>query len=158
MAKLIATLRHGDLIEKWIAAEDLGAYPEALDALLAELPKANIDLTLFICKALAQIGDKKAIPALLDKWAQAPQGAPGTRYIPDVLAAIGDPTVVPTLVAPLKRMRFDYRLHIAYALGKLGGPLAMDALADMAANDPFPAVKEFAAEQLARLKAAKPGS
>ena len=49
-------------------------------------------------------GDKKAVKPLLAKWAKEPAaGAPGTRYIPDVLAAIGDRSVVAELIKPLKQ-------------------------------------------------------
>ena len=60
--------------------------------------------------------------------------------------------MVPDLVAPLKRCRFDYRFHIAHALGVLGGPQAEQALEDLAANDPFPAVREEAARALHGLR------
>jgi|GEM_PF-3430907 len=136
----------------WRAAEKLGYYPEALGALLEELPGANIDLTLFICKALARIRAPESIPILLEKWEQAPQGAPGTRYIPDVLAAIGDPKVVPFLVDKLEDVRFDFRFHIARALGKLGGEQAENALMDLAVKDPFPAVRKIAQDALSDLR------
>jgi len=137
----------------WNAAQELGNYPEALPWLCKRLEKANIDLTLFIVKALAQIGDAKAVDALLAKWKMAPRGAPGTRYIPDALAACGkgDPRVVPALIAPLRRVRFDFRFHIAHALGILGGPQAERALKDLAEHDPFPAVREEARAALKRL-------
>jgi len=48
----------------------------------------------------------------------------------------------------LRTMRFDYRFHIAYALSVLGGPEAEAALKDLAEHDPFPAIREFAAEAL----------
>jgi HEAT repeat protein len=120
--------------------------------LLAELPHADIDQTLFLCKALAQIGDPRAIEPLLERWKRAPRGAPGTRYIPDALAAIGDPCVVPDLIAPLPRCRFDYRFHVAHALGVLGGPEAEEVLEDLAARDPCPAVREEARRALAKLR------
>ncbi len=151
MRALLSDLHGGDPERRWLAAEDLGAYPEALDALLAELPSADIDQTLFLCKGLARLPDKRAIGPLLEKWKRAPRGAPGTRYIPDVLAAIGDRSVVPDLIAPLKRCRFDYRFHIAHALGVLGGAQAEQALEDLAASDPFPAVREEAARALRSL-------
>ncbi|MCX7805698.1 MAG: HEAT repeat domain-containing protein [Planctomycetota bacterium] len=136
----------------WRAAEDMGNYPEAVDALIKMLPESDIDLTVHICKALAQIGSPKAIGPLLEKWKAAPGGAPGTRYIPDALAAIGDRSVVPALAAKLGKVRFDFRFHIAYALGKLGGEEAEKALTDLAERDPFPAVREFAREQLEELR------
>ena len=133
-----------------------GAYPKALDALLAELPAADGDQTLFLCKALARRKDPRAIGPLLEKWKRAPGGAPGTRYIPDVLAAIGDRSVVGALVAPLPKCRFDYRLHIVHALGILGGAEAERTLAELAAHDPFPAVRQEAAEALQRFAVAPP--
>lgn len=138
--------------DTWRAAEELGNYPEAIDALLAELPEANIDLTVFVCKALAQLKDPKAIDPLLDKWRMVPEGAPGNRYIPDALAAIGDPRVVPDLASKLKHVRFDYRFHIAHALGKLGGDAAHRALFDLSQNDPFPAVRREAEGWLRELE------
>lgn len=153
MDRLIKQMNTPSAYGQWVAAQQLGDYPAAVDALCEALPRANIDLTLFIVKALAQIGDRKAIPALLKKWnRQAPRGAPGTRYIPDALAAIGDRAVVPHLLRKLPACRFDLRFHIAHALGILGGPEAEAALKDMAANDPFPPVREEAAAGLKRLE------
>jgi hypothetical protein len=153
MATLVEKMRHAPAEERWIATEDLGNYPAALDTLLSELPKADIDQTLFLCKALAQIGDPRAIEPLLERWKRAPRGAPGTRYIPDALAAIGDRRIVPHLIAPLERCRFDYRFHIVHALGVLGGPEAEEALEDLAARDPLPAIREEARAALAKLRA-----
>jgi HEAT repeat protein len=151
LTRLLEKFQSGGTVERWIAAEDLGNYPESVDTLLKALPEANIDLTLFIVKALAQIGDKRAVGPLLEKWKRAPGGAPGTRYIPDALAAIGDPTVVPALVKPIHSCRFDYRFHIAHALGILGGPLAEKTLKDLSENDPFPGVREEARDALKRV-------
>ncbi|MFH1022032.1 MAG: HEAT repeat domain-containing protein [Planctomycetota bacterium] len=123
-------------ITRWENAEALGAYPEAVDALIKTLPHADADLTIYICKALAQIGDRKAVPALLDKWNRQVSTAPGTRYIPDALAACGDPSVVPDLIRPLKTLRHDYRFHIIHALGILGGSKAKETLESLAGNDP----------------------
>ena len=157
LIKLLAKgTRRGKLGAQWLATEDLGDYPKALDALLEALPAADIDLTLFLCKALSRMPHPKAIAPLLAKWRRAPRGSPGTRYIPDVLAAIGDRRVVGDLIAPLKRCRFDFRFHIAHALGILGGPRAAKALEDLAANDPFPAVRDEAKRALERLRKAKP--
>lgn len=154
-AQLVKMLRTGKTVERWVAAEDLGNYPDAVDLLCQALPKADADLTLFIVKALAQLKDKKAVAPLLAKWKRAPAGAPGSRYIPDALAAIGDAAVVPALVTPLKACRFDYRFHIAYALGILGGPTAEETLRDLAKNDPFPAVREQAEEALKKLRSGR---
>ena len=167
-ADLLDKLRHGGFIEpvqwektseRWLAAEELGNYPQAVDALCAELDRADGDLLLFLCKGLAQIGDPKSVAPLLAKWKKAARCQPGSRYIPDALAATGDRSVVPHLIAPLHSVRFDFRLHIAHALGALGGPEAERALEDLAANDPFPAVRQEAHEALSFLRAGRaPGA
>ncbi|KPK84885.1 MAG: hypothetical protein AMJ81_04605 [Phycisphaerae bacterium SM23_33] len=154
MQELMLQFRQGadSDVRKWQAAQELGNYPEGADVLCKKLPSADIDLTLFICKALAQIGDAKAVEPLLKKWQTAPRGAPGTRYIPDALAEIcrrqagkrspvWDRRVVPALVGKLKQVRFDFRFHVAHALGIIGGREAQKTLKDLAANDPFPAVR-----------------
>jgi hypothetical protein len=151
-SQLRETFKTGKAVDRWVAAEDLGNYPEAIDLLCDALPNADIDLTLFIVKALAQIHDKKAVAPLLEKWKRGTGAAPGTRYIPDALAAIGDASVVTALVKPLTTCRFDYRSHIAYALGILGGPAAEETLRDLARNDPFPAVREQAEEAIKKLR------
>ncbi len=152
MQELIKNLSSKSYMRRWHAAEDLGAYSKAVPALLKKLPKANIDLTLFICKALAQLKDKRAVGPLLAKWKQGQEGTPGVRYIPDALAAIGDRSAVPHLVAVLPNVRFDIRFHVAHALGILGGPQAQAALEDLAKNDPFKGVREEAKRALAKLR------
>jgi HEAT repeat protein len=93
------------------------------------------------CNVLAQFKDARAVPALLQKWAEAPAAAPGDRYIPDALAALGDRSAVAPLAAKMKSLRMDYRVHIAHALGILGGEEAVQALRVLAAEDPSIAVR-----------------
>lgn len=154
ISQLIEILNNGkDSSPKtWKAAEKLGNYPSSIDVLLKRLPKANGDLTIFICKALSLIRSPKAIDPLLEKWQKIPKDAPGTRYIPDVFAAIGDRKVVPHLIDKLKTVRFDYRLHIAHALGTLGGKEAEAALYELSIKDPFPAVRRLSSDALANLR------
>ena len=133
------------------SAEALGAYPQAVEPLVKALSGANGDKTIYICKALARIGDRKAVPALLDKWErQRVSAAPGSRYIPDALAACGDQAAVPALVKPLRTLRLDYRFHVIHALGVLGGSQAKEALAYLAENDPHYANRVLAREFLKR--------
>lgn len=153
MRELIAGMDSKDYKVRWRSAEELGGCPRALPALLEKLPGAGRDLTLFICKALAEIKDRRAVGPLLEKWKQPRRRSPGTRHIPDVLAVIGDRRAVPHLVGALPKLRFDFRLHVARALGILGGRQAETALEDMAKNDPFAAVREEAARALERLRA-----
>jgi hypothetical protein len=88
MEALVVKLKTGQGTEPWVAAEDLGACPEAMDALLDVLPEANADLLLHLCKAFAQIKDKRAAGPLLEIWAKWHRHMPGSRHIPDVLAAL----------------------------------------------------------------------
>lgn len=149
LAGILESYAKGDYQARWIALEEMGDYPEMLDFLCVELEKANIDESMFIVKALAQIGDRRALPALLKRWSRGPASwTPGARYIPDALAVLGDRSVVPALVGRLLSSRFDVRFHIAHALSILGGPEAQAALRDLAQRDPFPAVREFAQEAL----------
>ncbi|KPJ72004.1 MAG: hypothetical protein AMS14_08710 [Planctomycetes bacterium DG_20] len=122
-----------------------------MDPLVKALSGADGDKTIYICKALARIGDRQAVPALLDKWErQRVSAAPGSRYVPDALAACGDQAAVPALVKPLRTLRLDYRFHVIHALGVLGGSQAKEALAYLAENDPHYANRVLAREFLKR--------
>lgn len=160
----------------WNAAQALGDYPAAAAVLAERLETANIDLTLFLCKALAQIADPETIDPLLAKWRAGmtrvqdydrqrgtSADAPGTRYIPDALAEIvvrmpeearpaAADKIVSELLDPLPRLRFDFRFHIAHALGRIAAatpsPRAEQVLRMLTENDPFPAVQELAQEML----------
>jgi len=128
---------------------DEGVDP--VEMLCQMLPRAQGLRTLGICNALAHFKDRRAIPALLQKWEQASEFGPGSRYIPDALAAIGDPSVVPALARRAKELRFDFRVHIAHALGILGGEKAREALQYLALNDPNVSVRGEASRALQAL-------
>ncbi len=136
----------------------------------AKLPKAGEDVkdviawcmekypgchnlhTMGFTNVFAHFRDKRTVPVMLEKWKKAPKYGPGDRYIPDALAAMGDRSVIPALTAPLKRLRFDYRVHIAHALGVLGGDEAVKTLQMMAREDPNISVRGEARRQLENLK------
>jgi hypothetical protein len=133
----------------WDNAQKLGAYPQAVDILIKALRRSNGDLTIFICKALAQIRDPKAVDMLKLKWNRyLTRRMPGTRYVPDAIAACMDQSVVPDLIKPLKTVRCDYRFHIIYALGILGGSEAKKTLEYLADNDPHYANRILAKKML----------
>ncbi|MCG3178248.1 MAG: hypothetical protein BIFFINMI_00574 [Phycisphaerae bacterium] len=168
--------------KQFVLIQQLGEHRGSLDYLLKLLPGANIDCTVYVVKGLARQGDARAIDPMLDKWNHGMRsvekdppggsagGAPGARYIPDALAAIiahlrttdtpdaeilaARDKIVAALLKPLPKLRFDFRLHIARALGILGGDAAEAALVDLAANDPFGPSREQAAQSLAQLRAA----
>ena len=123
---------------------------DPIEMLIKKLPKAHGVHVLGICNVVAHMKDKRAIPALLAKWEQAPNAGPGDRHIPDALAAIGDRSVVPALCRRVKQLRFDHRVHVAWALGILGGEEAVKMLRDLAANDPNISARGEAARALVR--------
>lgn len=184
MNDLIARIPTTQDFTRFTLIQQLGDFPnpQARDFLLGLLGESDIDETIYVVKALAQIGDPKAVDPLLAKWnagmkgilagasvESTENGAPGSRYIPDALAAIvaaGEKSNMPAgeigsirqksvaaLLAPLPKLRFDFRFHIAHALGTLGkgNPAAVAALRDLAANDPFPPVRQEAQTALAKL-------
>ncbi len=148
LKELISKLKNAPNSERWKAADELSNYPESADALIECIPDADGDLLLFICKSLAILKDPKAAPALLERWKKAPSGAPGSRYIPDVLASIGNQEYIDEISAPLEKLRFDFRFHIAYAMRKLGGDKARKVLEKIAEEDPFPALRLYAEESI----------
>lgn len=137
----------------------LSQCPEGTDPvemMIEKLPRAHGLHTLGICAVLSQMRDKRAVPALLAKWEQAPDYGPGTRYIPDVFAAMGDRALVAPLVKRVTELRIDYRIHIAHALGILGGPEAEKTLRMLVEKDPNISVRGEAERALQRLKKQAP--
>jgi len=116
------------------------------------LPRAWSYKAVGICNVLSHFRDKRAIPVLLEKWEKAPKYKPGGRYIPDALAAIGDRSVVPALVRNMKNLTFDYRVHVARALGILGGREAEQALENIIREDPNISVRTEAKRRLRALR------
>ncbi len=135
----------------------LPAGTDPVEWCIGRLPRAHGGHTTGICNVLAHFADKRAIPALLAKWRQAPQYGPGDRYVPDALAAIGDRSVVPALVERIHELRIDYRVHVARALGILGGDQAAGVLQYLAQKDPNISVRGEARRALDALRKPAPG-
>ena len=127
------------------------AGTDPFDFILQRFPRCHSLHTLGFCNVLAHYKDKRAIPVLLAKWKLAPKYSPGDRYIPDALAAIGDRSVVPALVKRMTELRTSHRVHIAHALGILGGDEARTALEFLAKNDPNISARGEAKRALAKL-------
>ena len=131
------------------------AGTDPFEFILQRFPRCHSLHTLGFCNVFAHYRDKRAIPVLLAKWKQAPRYSPGDRYIPDALAAIGDRSVVPALIKRMTELRTSHRVHIAHALGILGGPEARKALKFLAKNDPNISAR---GEAQRALKAMNPGA
>ncbi len=123
---------------------------------IKKFPSVHCLHKLGFCNVFAHFQDKRAIPILLKTWKKAPRWRPGDRYIPDVIALLGDSSMVPLLVEPLKRLRFDYRVHIARALGILGGEEAKKTLLFLVEKDPNISVRGEARRALEVLAKQKP--
>lgn len=134
-----------------LAKLDPGVDP--VEYCIRQLPGADHCRTVGLANVLAHFADKRALPALLDKWNQAPRRAPGDRYIADALAAIGDRSAVPALAGKVRSLRFDYRVHVARALGILGGEQARQTLQMLVKEDPNISVRGEAQRALAKLNA-----
>ncbi|MFO7899883.1 MAG: HEAT repeat domain-containing protein [Planctomycetota bacterium] len=138
----------------WTSDARLPECPEGTDPIefaIGRFPRCHSLHTLGFCNVFAHYKDKRAIPVLLAKWKKAPRYSPGDRYIPDALAAIGDRSVVPALVERLTELRFSHRVHVAHALGILGGGKARKALEFLAENDPNISVRGEARRALKKL-------
>ena len=134
----------------------LPAGTDPIQWCIEKLPRASGGRTTGICNVLAHFADKRALPALLAKWAAAPKYGPGDRYVPDALAAIGDRSAAAALAGSVRRLRFDYRVHVARALGILGGPEARRTLELLAAKDPNISVRGQARRALEAMDKPRP--
>jgi len=128
------------------------AGTDPVEFAIKRFPRCHSLHTLGFCNVFAHYKDKRAIPVLLAKWKLAPRYSPGDRYIPDALAAIGDRSVVPALVKRMTELRTSHRVHIAHALGILGGAQARKALEFLAKNDPNISARGEAQRALDALK------
>ncbi len=142
LSALVAALRGSDADAAREAAVELGRTKSAaaVDALAAAL--ANADgyfhsvVRAAAAAALGEIGDARAVPALLagvrDEMAEA--SAEAVRG----LAAIGDAAAVPALVEVVENRHGFFlpvvRRAAVLALVKLGGPDAAAAVSAVAAN------------------------
>ncbi len=132
--------------------------PEGTDPvkmLIKMLPKCHGCHLGGICNVLAHMKDKRAVPALLAAWEQAPERGPGDRYIPDALAAMGAHEAVPALCRRVKLLRVDHRVHVARALGILGGKQAVKTLRELVKEDPSISVRGEASRRLKALEEKK---
>jgi epoxyqueuosine reductase len=73
------------------------------------------------------------------------------RNVCVALGNIGDPAAIPALIAALGDVEPLVRGHAAWALGRLGGSAARDALVATLANDAEPSVRAEARQALAML-------
>lgn len=147
-----------------------GTHPEDLPRLLALMQHDDGWVRLYTARALAWSGDRRAVAPLAELLAQAPAEAdfgysgrfkdeeyndPCPRWREAVLRALGQLGAVectPQIAAVLndERSVLEVRHAAAQALDELGGPAALAALSQAAAEHPFLSIRHVAADALVR--------
>jgi HEAT repeat protein len=127
--------------------------PRALSALTeAAFDPANRDLSLCAIQSLGMIGDRRAVPVLID----ALQAGNTPIAAANAIARMGDDRGVEAIIAAAGNP--DLRLWMVLALGELGSPAAVPWLSSLV-NDSQPAVRRVAKEaqwKIARLAMTDP--
>jgi HEAT repeat protein/PBS lyase HEAT-like repeat-containing protein len=163
MAADLETLARGtDTGARLAAAARLGASrdPRALEALITALGDANRDVRWAAIETLGEIGDRRAVPPLLEYLKKPEAYRWGKRLAASALGAIGDPAAVDALGELLRDDDAFVRRLAALALVRIGDPggtARVAALLEGPADDTLPTVRrELArAEEQRRRKAAQ---
>lgn len=115
---------------------------QAVEPLLAYLPTASDRGTVAAVRALGDIGDVRALPALL-----ARADGPARQDVLHALGKLKDPRAEAVLIEGLRDADWRSRMNAAMALGALGGPAAAAAL-ETTVDDEVMVVREWAARSL----------
>ncbi len=89
-------LREGSEPEQCLAAQALGTRPESFDALIEALRDPDPDVRFDVAASLAQLGDRRAIPMLLDNLRDDPVGEIKVAYV-KALTKLDAKEAAPTL-------------------------------------------------------------
>ena len=167
----LAEVRTGSANRRWQAAFELSkalqagrdpalsdpAFAEELTKVFQESGADDPRVRRYLALALGRLGDRRAVPALLDAVGarpgpETPPLDPDTQiYAVWALGAIGDPAAAPELVQLARSEDPGLRKTAVHALGGLAGADAGAALG-AALNDPVDDVRWNAALALARRK------
>jgi HEAT repeat protein len=169
VAVLIDLLKQGDEHRQWVAARRLGDLgdPQARDPLLrvaedaAQPPLVRGEAL----KALARLGDARAVPVALhvieesgatDPGAGMPPAAPTMLRLQaiEVMGVIGDATATPILVDQLADANAYVRYAVVQALGAVGTPASIPALERVQQTDPATIAVDSTGRRQARLRSA----
>ncbi len=115
---------------------------EAVAPLLAFLETASVQAVSGAVRALGDIGDPRALPALLQR-----AGGPSRQEVLHALGKLKDPRAEAVLIDGLNDADWQSRMNAAMSLGALGGPAAALAL-EKAVEDEVLVVREWAARSL----------
>ncbi|OHB33048.1 MAG: hypothetical protein A2X84_01620 [Desulfuromonadaceae bacterium GWC2_58_13] len=115
---------------------------EAVEPLLAFLRTASARGTAGAVRALGDIGDSRALAALLQRV-----DGPARQDVLHALGKLKDPRAEAVLIDGLSDADWQSRMNAAMSLGALGGPAASAAL-EKAVEDEVLVVREWAARSL----------
>jgi HEAT repeat protein len=169
VAVLIDLLGQSDEHRQWVAAHRLGELGDAQahDPLLrvaedtAQPPLVRGEAL----KALARLGDTRAVPVALRVIRESAGSDPGTGGPPaaptmlhvqaiEVVGTIGDATATPVLIGQLTDGNAYVRYAAVQALGAVGTPASIPALERIQQTDPATVVVDSTGRRQARLRSA----
>lgn len=109
------------------------ASPETYDTLLQALKSREPSVQIAAAKGLGRIGDRDAVPALIELFGRMPQADPHAVrvYAAAALARLRDPSAVEPMIVCLQSADFTLRQTAAKLLGQLGDPRAIAPLVRM---------------------------
>lgn len=122
----------------------------AVESLINTLIEDTELLRVSAADALGWIGDERAVQPLLSALEQSPADSSVREVAAEALGRIGNPEVIPALVASLTDTNEWVRRASAVALGDLGDQSVMDALAQ-ALGDESALVQDAAFEAIKKL-------
>lgn len=132
LATAVETLTNGTgTVARMEAAKALSRSrdPRALAPLLAVLADANRDVRWAAIEALGDLGDRRAVPALVEYLKRPEAYRWGKRLAASALGAIGDPAALEPLLGLLADEDPFVRRAAAMALLRLGDPGALQKVA-----------------------------
>ncbi len=154
---LIKAAADKDVNVRYAAVYAMGIVkdPASLDALTRALRDADEDVRAHAAQSLAELADKQAAPALLERVQQDLIG-PVRGHAVIALARLGERSVAPALVAHLGAEKDPKVLAAtAHAVGQLGAPTDIPALEKLLTH-PDAQVVEYVRAAIAALRPPAP--
>lgn len=159
LAPAIETMTKGtDTAARMEAAKALGASRDAraLEALVKALEDPSRDVRWAAVEALGELGDRRAVPPILDYLKRVEAYRWGKRLAAAALGAIGDPRAVEPLVALLEDDDPFVRRAAALALLRLEDPRGLAKVTDLL-KDQSDATLGTVRREMARFEAERSG-
>ena len=123
-------------VERLLAAAGIGRFrgSEARDSLVGQLRDSDLDVRIQCLRSLGKLGDRSAVPALLERLEELEPGQE-YRWALATLAALGAPEAQPPLLRELTTGEFAKRRWMAHCLGAVGSSASVPALRQAARAD-----------------------